>query len=1730
MKKIISIILVATLCMNSIGGAGLTLAQNYNGMESNLDDDLDKKEESVEDSSFDEESKVEEENLGSDKETEKEENEVETEEETEKETEKEEDEVETEESSSESESETQKETEESKTRDEETVESVTADDLNKEESTSETVLESIEETSESDDDAKVASLSEAEYIQDKNELYGWEDYTGKNFYVYLDLSRTYDGKTLPESIFSRLYQDRITLVSDYPDMYGQFSNSGNTNQDLILNYYNWRDALGSDKFGTAYRTDGETFERVYRVVNDRFGQDMYYIDRIQRDESVSSSEQGIKLYEEGTEVYFSKEMFTKGKTEWGEDCYELVLYPSEYKPLLIGSWTYRFIDPDTGYTYGTYTDSLNNYNSLYEGEHAFNGGNFAYSDCSLQVDLPVYSDDVGGAFTYKTWEDISFTASKNYGKTRKFHKAFQTLDCYDQELDADVNNSNPYTFSYKLVPEESDIYELPLTEEQQATKDAYPNYAPRAQVTRIDPTFTFEVYKMGDVKYYNNDGTVQIDNVWVGSHTQITNGKWPNSFPSPGLKYIQGFYVRGWNREPGKDRNADETSFLVGQAILDDDAKMKGLKLYAVGDVAETFTVNYDVNMPPGASSTWTVDRERDKDLYTHDGNNTTYFMHSNPEPTATTDVRFWANSAVIKDVDDNIILKLKGSEEFIAEDGNIYYSGQAYKQGLDTKEKWVEAFGDDKEMTVKYNWEPKSTNIKYKFKLKGTTNDDYLGNEWVSGDGVKILDDVSDKLENDYLINIYKTKNGDYNSALDSYINYVIDKVEYPENTIENDKLVRLEAEVTVYIAKKVRFTYYDAKGNDITTKIEELAVTDGLAYVENDFGAYPVNPLNKTANTALGAIIPNKKVTGWKTSPTAAGTFSSFNSDWSMTNAYYRTKVDTRGTKFYAVEKGSYTVKFETVANMSYVWPSNVDKSTQLNVETNANFTLPTVKGDPDNKYYHDGWTLNGTDITINEARIKSDMEALVNASNELIFKPVIKLLSSTGTLTLEVDSTKATVNGYTEFINKDNFNSKKSSVTLNVIGTNVFKHWQLKGTSSKYNTVADFNWDGNDATLVAVFKGDSGVSIVVDSTKATYTGKADYDDQTEFNTDKSNIGSKISPLPTWKFTGFKESTTGIQYKTDLSDFTWDGNDSVELVAEFELIIKHLTFEIDSTKATTTAKLTYDTSEVGSIVVPTMTVNTAYEFVRWVKKGTTTEVNPTTWNGVDDLTVVAEFRVLKTLKFDVSSSDIQSVTGATEFNEKSTSITIPTIVCKSGRKIAGWIINGNTSDVKTTSQLQTAINAWSKTSDMLIAPTFTNLKTFVYYVDNNYLETPINPSDLEYDEDNMPPTTLPTIIPKRGYNKAGDNGGWSTKQNGTKSDILSNTDLQNIINDFRTKPSDQKQNVKLYYVFVEDDTITKVKLNYDRAKGRLDGGPDVYIDVTDFDNTKLNVSIIPNSNYTFDGWKDSNTGATYKTLSEVNWDGSISITLNAMFTAKVNNNPNNGGGNSSGGSSSGGSSSGGSDSNPTTPPAGFIPNNPVNPSNPLDPNQPVDPNQPFGPNKPVDPNQPNNVPPVQTEEERKERQDNPPADKYLIVNLDSNSSSDYSSVEVFNSGDSVNYYNWETSDKVVWRLIDMRYLEENVHYNKTNEKSVVKSLNRPEINYYEDGWVLLDYKNTREWYHFGNDGIMNTGWFEQGGRFYYLQTDYNTTYGKMLVGEYNIGGVTCVFGKNGVLEEIKP
>lgn len=54
--------------------------------------------------------------------------------------------------------------------------------------------------------------------------------------------------------------------------------------------------------------------------------------------------------------------------------------------------------------------------------------------------------------------------------------------------------------------------------------------------------------------------------------------------------------------------------------------------------------------------------------------------------------------------------------------------------------------------------------------------------------------------------------------------------------------------------------------------------------------------------------------------------------------------------------------------------------------------------------------------------------------------------------------------------------------------------------------------------------------------------------------------------------------------------------------------------------------------------------------------------------------------------------------------------------------------------------------------------------------------------------------------------------------------------------------------------------------------------------------------------------------------------------------------------------------------------------------------------------------------------------------------------------------------------------------------------------------------GWAYLSYtfegKTKSEWYHFGEDGVMNSGWFVENGRWYYLSMDHNGFYGEMIRG----------------------
>ncbi|MBQ2205207.1 MAG: hypothetical protein II411_04875, partial [Lachnospiraceae bacterium] len=766
----------------------------------------------------------------------------------------------------------------------------------------------------------------------------------------------------------------------------------------------------------------------------------------------------------------------------------------------------------------------------------------------------------------------------------------------------------------------------------------------------------------------------------------------------------------------------------------------------------------------------------------------------------------------------------------------------------------------------------------------------------------------------------------------------------------------------------------------------------------------------------------------------------------------------------------------------------------------------------------------------------------------------------------LTLVVDNNKGTLNGLLStnvFNDPTYFLNNRDYIYVTKKTEERFAGWRDTADDKIYKTLSLYNWDGSkDVTLEAVFKTDPVLTITVDSNKGTYTGKTSYEDLAQFNQDKATIKNSLTPLPTYKFDGWTGSNSA-NYKDDLSDYTWDASDDFTLTARFSLIIKHLTFETDTNKGTfdSSAKLSYDTSELGSIAAPTVNRKLGYAFLNWVKKGTTTVFEPTTWDGVADLVLVANFEQLAIFKFDIPMVDVQDVIGDTEFDPQSGTITRPTVNPKTGKKQDGWTVNG---EYKTDAEVDNIISNWDQVSDIVIKvllvelktlkfeinqdkatidpsaklsfdsddtsitrPSFTvkkgygldywkkgntsvqdadlaadiaawralteskkehiiyvaifrKLKEFRFSIDDNLIDPahPINKDDLVFDESNPPQTSnVPSVTPRYGYNNPSDNGGWTNKKGGTKADILTPEQLRDIIDDWNSKPSGQKPDVELYYVFVEDDTIPKVKFVVDRTKGGFNGGT-VYTDTTDFDNAKSSINVVAFNNYKFVGWKDTTTNEQFANASLITWDGTATKVYEAVFD--VVNTPNNGGGRNNGGGGSGGGSS--SDSYDVKPPDGF--NGETNgPFNPMDPNQPPKPQQPVNP---------------QDEMSSEEKIANPPSENFLIVRMDTATSErdTYTNANLNlngnGGGDSV--FKWETTNRVTWRLMKIDNVVENIEYVKTLDKNVVGSLETDRIYYYKDGWAFLEYKGTKEWYHFGLNNIMDTGWIFQNGNIYYL------------------------------------
>ena len=150
-----------------------------------------------------------------------------------------------------------------------------------------------------------------------------------------------------------------------------------------------------------------------------------------------------------------------------------------------------------------------------------------------------------------------------------------------------------------------------------------------------------------------------------------------------------------------------------------------------------------------------------------------------------------------------------------------------------------------------------------------------------------------------------------------------------------------------------------------------------------------------------------------------------------------------------------------------------------------------------------------------------------------------------------------------------------------------------------------------------------------------------------------------------------------------------------------------------------------------------------------------------------------------------------------------------------------------------------------------------------------------------------------------------------------------------------------------------------------------------------------------------------------------------------------------------------------------------------------------------------------------------------NPPDSKFIIINMNKYNPSRNDNSDS-NSDDSGQNFLWETTDRVIWRLIQMDNIIENIDYRKTPEWDVVKSFFTKNCKFYDDGWCFLQYRGTNEWYHFAPNNIMDVGWFNKNGDWYYLQTDYNTTFGSMYTGVRDIDGIRYQFGKDGKLKGI--
>ena len=64
---------------------------------------------------------------------------------------------------------------------------------------------------------------------------------------------------------------------------------------------------------------------------------------------------------------------------------------------------------------------------------------------------------------------------------------------------------------------------------------------------------------------------------------------------------------------------------------------------------------------------------------------------------------------------------------------------------------------------------------------------------------------------------------------------------------------------------------------------------------------------------------------------------------------------------------------------------------------------------------------------------------------------------------------------------------------------------------------------------------------------------------------------------------------------------------------------------------------------------------------------------------------------------------------------------------------------------------------------------------------------------------------------------------------------------------------------------------------------------------------------------------------------------------------------------------------------------------------------------------------------------------------------------------------------------------------------------------------------WLQIDCDGTPEWFHFNGDSVMETGWIQDNGNWYYLNEDENDVPGRMFTGWHYINGNWYYFYEDG-------